>query len=91
MGMNHMSAKDKKGGCGRIVVDSIKRVQNSSLQISVTKKFLVFLSPFRFIQIVYTTENDKIINRFINSAESSTHAIIKNDQNEDADHPKIEI
>ena len=42
-------------------------------------------------KIVHTPENYKIINRFINSAEDSTHVIFKNDQNEDADHPKIEI
>ena len=31
-----------------------------------------------------------VTNFFINSAEDSTNVIIKNDQNEDADHPKLE-
>ena len=49
-----MSASDKSGSRERIVVDSIKRVKNSSLQFSVTNKILVFNFPFRFIQIVHT-------------------------------------
>ena len=49
-----MSAMDKSGSRERIVVDSIKRVKNGSLQNLVTKKNLVFNSPFRLIQIVHT-------------------------------------
>ena len=53
-----MSAIEKSGSRERIVVDSIKRVRNSSLQISVTKKNLVFNSPFRFIQVVHTPQQN---------------------------------
>ena len=51
----------------------------------------LFLKDFLLIpKIVHTPEKYEFINKFISSADDSTHVLIRNDQDENTDHPKIE-
>ena len=75
-----MSASHKSWSRERVVVDSFKRVKNSSLQIAVTKKNLVFNSLFRFIQIVHTPQqNTKLICLSSRSRKYEQYAYIHED------------
>ena len=68
--------REESGSWDEIIVDSIKHVKNSSLQISV-KKNLVLNSPFRFIQIVHTPEqNTKSISLSSRSRKYEQYAYI---------------
>ena len=55
------------------------------------KKLLPSQKSHLIPKSIYTPENYKIINRFINSAEDLTSLKIKNDQNQSADYSKMEI
>ena len=72
-----MSASDNSGGREKIAVDPIKRVKNSPLQSSVNKN-LVLKSPFRFIQIVHTPQqNTKLISLSSTSRKYEQYAYIR--------------
>ena len=71
-----MSASNKSGTRERIVVDSIRRVKISSLQNSVTKKNLVFNSPFSFMQLVHTPNKTQNLSICPTDLESTNSLLI---------------
>ena len=75
---SHMSASDKSGSREGTAVDSIKRVKNNSLQILVKNKFSIKIkSPFRFIKIVHTPQqNTKLISLSSRSRKYEQYAYI---------------
>ena len=84
--MNHVSVIVTKVGAKEISVP-IRICLQRLFKLKIYRK----LSPSHNSQLNPVVVDNPESYKITNSAENSTNVIIKNDQNEDTDHPTIEI